>query len=117
MSTESDKNDNTVAIEHVAVDSAGRIELPATLRERFRIKTGDKLSIAGSDDGMIVRTIDQSIKAAQEYFKSLAPRGVSLSEELIEERCEEARQEDEEFRKWKEASSAGRRAKYTPTAD
>lgn len=113
MSTEGNNLDNTATIYHVAVDWSGRIRLSAALRRRFGIRRGDKLTIASSRDDMCVLTLDQSIKAAQERFRSLAPADVLLSEELIKKRREEARREGEEFRVSKEAlrTDHGRRSR------
>jgi AbrB family looped-hinge helix DNA binding protein len=117
MSTDSDKEAALETIDHVTVDSSGRIVLPSSVRERFCMKAGDKLSISSRDCGMVLRTMDQSLKVAQEYFKSLAPPDVLLSEELIEERREEARREEEEFREWREASRTSHTASKPPTSD
>lgn len=117
MSTEDARAADAETIDRVTVDSSGRIYLPASLRERFGIKAGDTLSISSGDDGMYVRTMDQCLKEVQDHFKSLAPPDVLLSEELIEERREEASREEEESREWLEASREGLTVKKITTTD
>lgn len=75
------------------VDSSGRIVLPADLRLRQHIKTGDQVVIIEGNDGLQVKTQEQAIREARDCFAQLAPPDVLLSEELIRDRREEAKHE------------------------
>jgi AbrB family looped-hinge helix DNA binding protein len=78
---------------HVKVDPAGRILVPASLRARHNIHVGDTLVVRSHKDGLELRTYDQLLRDAQDYFCSLAPSRRVLSEELIEERRRDAEAE------------------------
>jgi len=75
------------------VDSSGRIVLPADVRLRQQIHTGDLVVLIEGPDGLQVKTLQQAIIDAQAVFAQLAPPDVLLSEELISERREEAKRE------------------------
>ena len=80
-------------IYHTKVDASGRIVLPADVRLRQHINTGDQIVIIESSEGLQVRTHDQAIRQAQAVFAAIAPANVVLSEELIHERRQEAERE------------------------
>jgi AbrB family looped-hinge helix DNA binding protein len=75
------------------VDSSGRIVLPADVRLRQQIRTGDQVVLIEGHDGLQVKTLQQAIVEAQAVFAQLAPPDVLLSEELIRERRAEAERE------------------------
>lgn len=87
------------------LDSAGRIVVPAAMRAAMLAKAGDTL-VAQVVDGelrvvsreWVMRRIDEEAKR----FKDANP-GVSLVDELIADRREEARRELEEANAWREA--------------
>lgn len=87
------------------LDSAGRIVVPAAMRVAMLAKAGDTL-VAQVVDGelrvvsreWIMRRIDEEA----EKFKAANP-GVSLVDELIADRREEARRELEEANAWRKA--------------
>ena len=89
---ESITGDN-IRIYRSKVDASGRIVLPADLRLRQHINTGDQVVIIEGDDGLHVRTNDQAIREARSVFAALAPADVILSDELIRERRQEAEHE------------------------
>jgi AbrB family looped-hinge helix DNA binding protein len=76
------------------VTDAGRVVIPAELRKEFGIEEGEDVIFSKDEQGIRITTLREAIRQAQEYFSSLAP-GVSLSEELLRERREEARKERE----------------------
>lgn len=80
-------------IYHSKVDRSGRIVLPADVRLRNHIHTGDQVVIIESNGGLQVRTHDQAVRDAQAVFAGLAPADVVLSDELIRERRREAERE------------------------
>ena len=75
------------------VDASGRIVLPADVRLRQQIHTGDQVVLIEEHGSLQVKTLPQAISDAQECFARLAPPAVLLSEELIRERREEAKRE------------------------
>ena len=78
------------------VDSAGRVLIPAPLREGLGVQPGAMVSIAEGRAGRIVLTSTMAaVREAQEYFCSLAPPTEMWSDELIAERREETRREIE----------------------
>ncbi len=84
--------DNT-RIYHSKVDASGRIVLPADVRLRQHIHTGNQVVIIESNDSLQVRTYDQAVREARAVFAGLAPADVVLSDELIRERRQEAERE------------------------
>jgi AbrB family looped-hinge helix DNA binding protein len=79
------------------VDSAGRILIPAPLREKLGVQPGATVSITEGRAGRIVlESRMAAVREAQDYFCSLAPPTEVWSDELIAERREEARREIED---------------------
>lgn len=78
---------------HTKVDPSGRILLPAELRTRNQIAIGDPIVVVEREYGIEVKTLEQSVREAQEYFLEFIPADVSLVDELIAERREEALRE------------------------
>jgi AbrB family looped-hinge helix DNA binding protein len=74
---------------HLKVDSSGRIVLPAEARARNHIAEGDTVVIIEDSQGLHVKTRDQVVAEAQAYFAKLAPPGVLLSEEILQDRRSE----------------------------
>ena len=84
---------NSTDAYHVKVDPAGRVVVPAAIRARYNIHPGDTLVLRSQSNGMELRTYDQLMLDAQQYFGSLVPAGRSLSNELIQERRRESEAE------------------------
>lgn len=80
----------------IRVGAQGRLGLPAAVRERMAIRDGDLLLWTITADGALeVRSAREQARRLQGIYAHLAP-GVSLVDELIRERREEARSEAEE---------------------
>lgn len=75
------------------VDSAGRVLIPATSRQRLGIGQGDEVLVEVDDRGIHITTAAQALKEAQELFSRLKKPGESVVDELIRERREEAARE------------------------
>jgi AbrB family looped-hinge helix DNA binding protein len=73
-------------IYHTKVDSSGRIVLPAEARQRNHIAEGDTVVLVEDDHGFRVKSLEQALSEAQNYFATLAPAEVSLSDEIISDR-------------------------------
>lgn len=79
----------------VSLGERGRLVLPAKLRRRLELQPGDRLLITAEEDGSL--RVVSARELAHRFFgiyRDLAP-GRSLVDELIAERREEARREDE----------------------
>lgn len=83
---------------HTKVDRSGRITLPQPVRDELQLTLGDELLVIREGDGFRIETPEQALKAAQEYFCSLIPPGVSLVDELLTERGAELDRGQEETR-------------------
>jgi AbrB family looped-hinge helix DNA binding protein len=77
----------------VRVDAAGRIVIPAELRQKLGIKTGEDLLLCEDERGIHLQTFAQAVKVVQEVFAPYRIPGVGVVDELIREREEEARRE------------------------
>jgi AbrB family looped-hinge helix DNA binding protein len=77
----------------VRVDTAGRVVIPAELRQKLGIEPGQELTLAEDDLGIHLQTFAQAVHAAQEAFAPYRIPGQSIVDELIVERREEARRE------------------------
>jgi AbrB family looped-hinge helix DNA binding protein len=77
----------------VRVDSAGRVVAPADLRQQLGIASGDELILSADKQGIHLQTFAQAVQAAQEALAPYRIPGVSIVDELIRERREEAKRE------------------------
>ena len=75
------------------VDSSGRIVLAAELRSELDLHEGDPVLVVKDGATVRIETPLQALRAAQDYFCKLAPPGRILSDELLQERREEASRE------------------------
>jgi bifunctional DNA-binding transcriptional regulator/antitoxin component of YhaV-PrlF toxin-antitoxin module len=73
----------------VKLDSSGRLLIPSEARERHQMSAGDTVVIVDDGSGLRVKTRDEVIADAQAYFAKLVPRGVLLSEEVLQDRRSE----------------------------
>lgn len=81
---------------HVKVDSAGRLLVPAELREKFGIRPGGMVVLREKEGHLQIVNQRQLMREAQAYFRQFVPEGVSLVDELIAERRREAAKEESE---------------------
>ena len=87
---------------HVTVTDRGRLVLPVEIREKLKIRDGDRVAVAIEADGSIsVTTRDVAISMLRGMFKHLRKPGEPLaSDQLIAERRREARMDDLRNREW-----------------
>ncbi len=79
----------------VQVGVRGRLVLPAEVRKRLSLEEGDSVVLSVEDDGSLrIRSLREQVIRGLGIFQDLAP-GTSLAQELIDDRREEARREDE----------------------
>jgi AbrB family looped-hinge helix DNA binding protein len=74
----------------------GRVVLPAEFRKALGVSVGDSVVIELRDGELRLRSFDAAIRRAQETVRKYVPEGVSLADELIRERREEAAREEHE---------------------
>jgi AbrB family looped-hinge helix DNA binding protein len=77
------------------IAEGGRLIIPAELRRRLGLHPGSTVILDVSDDELRVRSLNRAVERAQAIVRSYVPEGVSLSEELIRERREQAAKEAE----------------------
>lgn len=82
----------------------GRIVIPSALREQMGVKAGDTLMLDFEDGVLKIESLMTRVRRIQEEVAKYVPAGVSLSDELIAERREEARREEEEIQRDLEAA-------------
>ncbi|HLX10671.1 MAG TPA: AbrB/MazE/SpoVT family DNA-binding domain-containing protein [Thermoanaerobaculia bacterium] len=80
----------------VAVESGGKVVLPAAVSESLGVKEGDYLVLRAQRDGTVVMiSLKQVVNQAMGHFRDVAP-GRSLADDLIADRRKEALRESEE---------------------
>lgn len=80
-------------IRDVRVDMSGRISLPAEIREDRGIQVGDTLMVESGPDGIRVKLYEDILDEIQKECAELAP-GISLVDELIQDRKDEAARDE-----------------------
>jgi AbrB family looped-hinge helix DNA binding protein len=79
----------------VRVGPQGRLVIPASIRRSMGIVPGDILLAREKDGQLVLEKPDQVLERLKKTFANV-PADVSLADELIAERREEARRESEE---------------------
>ena len=75
------------------VDASGRVVIPADARLRKMLREGDTVVMEEDGNSLRIRTIQDVVREAQQYFCGIIPADVSLVDELIAERRAEAERE------------------------
>jgi AbrB family looped-hinge helix DNA binding protein len=78
---------------HTKLSGARRVVIPAELCHQYGIEPGDPVVLEPTESGIVLRPLHAVIRDVQAYFADVAPAGVSLSEELLAERRQEAERE------------------------
>ena len=90
------ENDDKLTPAKLRVGPDGRVLIPAPFREALGLSEGDTL-IASIDNGELnLLTRRAAVKRAQAIVRRFVPEGVSLVDELIDDRRREARREQDE---------------------
>lgn len=71
----------------------GRIVIPAEMRKQLGMEIGDQVNIEIRGESLQVTTSRSALRRLQEHLKKCVPPGVSLVDELIDERRREAENE------------------------
>jgi AbrB family looped-hinge helix DNA binding protein len=72
----------------------GRVVVPAPFREALGLKEGDTLIASAEHGELKFMTIQAAVRRAQDMLRQLVPEGVSLVDELIEDRRREVEEEE-----------------------
>src|SRR5690349_12477623 len=75
------------------VADAGRVVIPVELRKAFGLEEGEEIVFSKDDLGIRITPLRDAIRQAQDYFATLAPPEVSLTDELLRDRRDEAARE------------------------
>jgi len=86
---------NAPAKVRLKVGKGGSILLPAAFRKALAVKAGDEVILEWSDGELCITTMKLRIERAQGNVRKYVKPGVSLADELIAERREEAKREIE----------------------
>lgn len=93
----------SVGYTRLKIDKAGRVVIPAEMRAAMHVKPGDTVAAKVVDGELSVVSPEVSLKRVQAFarkWKAQNP-GVSVVDELIAERREEARTELDEANAWR----------------
>lgn len=82
-----------MATETVTLGESGRIMIPASIRQKYALKPGDRLTVSGTPDAIRIQSRQMALEQVRAAI--LAKRGTmkGLLDEFLEERREEARRE------------------------
>lgn len=75
------------------VGDGGRLVIPVAFRRELGIEPGDAVTLRIEDGELRVESRARTIQWAQQLMRRYVPEGVSLVEELIQERREESSRE------------------------
>jgi AbrB family looped-hinge helix DNA binding protein len=87
----SERNSNRVRL-----GSSGEIAIPHAIIKTLGLKEGDTLIVTADDDEIRLMTIPTAVRKAQAIVRQYVPAGVSLVDELLEDRRREVERERRE---------------------
>ncbi|WEX07692.1 AbrB/MazE/SpoVT family DNA-binding domain-containing protein [Chelativorans sp. AA-79] len=95
----------SVAHTRLKIDSAGRIVIPAEMRAAMMVEPGDTVTAEVVEGEFRIVSPAVALKRVQAFAKEFRAKnpGVSVVDELIAERREEARRELQEANEWRKA--------------
>ncbi len=94
MSKENDMATNSSSNE-IQLGAQGRLVIPMALRKALHLKQGDRLVVRQAGESLVLERREAVVKRLRGLFAHI-PDDVSLVDELIAERREEAAREDHE---------------------
>ena len=75
------------------LSQGGRVVIPAEYRKALGLKPGDHVVLSLEDGEVRVSPVDRWVRRAQDLVRRHVPKGVSLADEVIQERRQEAARE------------------------
>ena len=93
---------------HAQVTADRQVVLPDELAEELGLTPGNALVIEREDGKLVLKSYEQVVREVQTEFRAMMPADYtgSLVDDLIAERREEARREDELYQEWLDSKSA-----------
>lgn len=87
------------------IDTAGRVVIPAEMRDAMLVKRGDTVTAEVVEGEFRIVSPDVALKRVQAFAREWQKKnpGVSVVDELIAERRAEARKELDEANEWRQA--------------
>lgn len=80
----------------IRLGPSGQIALPEAIRQSLGLKDGDTLVVTVEDDEIRLMTIPVAVRKAQAIVRQFVPEGISLVDELLEDRRREFQRERQE---------------------
>ena len=74
----------------VKINEEGRLIIPAPYRKQYGLGTGQEVMLRATDEGLLIATFDQALQRFQADVAALVGPNVSLADELIADRRQEA---------------------------
>ena len=87
------KNGKIKMAGQMKVANGGRFVVPQDVRRSLGIEVGQNVSYHVSDGQLVITTPQAALRRLQDLVKGSVPEGVSIVDELIRERREEAGRE------------------------
>jgi bifunctional DNA-binding transcriptional regulator/antitoxin component of YhaV-PrlF toxin-antitoxin module len=78
------------------LETDGRVAIPQEFWRAAGLEENDSVMVSIEGEVICLMSLPASIRRAQEYVRRLVPEGVSLVDELLAERRDEARREDDD---------------------
>ncbi|HZP75692.1 MAG TPA: AbrB/MazE/SpoVT family DNA-binding domain-containing protein [Pseudolabrys sp.] len=80
-------------INRVQLGADGQVALPEVIRDALQLREGETLIATVEDDEIRLMTIPVAVRKAQALIRQYIPEGVSLVDELLEDRRREVERE------------------------
>jgi AbrB family looped-hinge helix DNA binding protein len=85
---------------HLKISANGRVCIPADVRARLGLKDGDTLLLQETDEGLMLSTIEQSVRRAQAIVRKMMEGKPNFTvDDFLREKREETRFQEERDRK------------------
>jgi AbrB family looped-hinge helix DNA binding protein len=72
------------------INEEGRLVIPAAYRKRYGLGNGQEVMLRAIQEGLLIATFDQALERFQADVASLVGPNMSLADELIADRRQEA---------------------------
>jgi AbrB family looped-hinge helix DNA binding protein len=83
---------------HERLDAAGRLMVPAEMREALGLKPGSSVTFQVENGELRISGQRHLMKDAAAYLRQFIPEGVDAVEEFLAERCLEAARDEDKYR-------------------
>lgn len=80
------------------IDNNGRVLIPSSIRKKYNIKKDDVFVIRAIEGEIHLISLDKAVQEMQDLIKQYVPEGVSLVDELAQERRQAYLMEEERLK-------------------